>query len=155
MKTILFGVIGAVSVYVFGALKIPGPSAMFFVLSFAVSTSIPASNLQAVFLHAGLVFLGGTLSWCISMSGWLINPRGPETAAVAKAYRQLASFVGSLGTESFHAEQHKTVVELRAAETAMKQAKINRKIIVCASSVFIKSKSRRAVYLCDGRCERF
>ena len=75
------------------------------------------------------------------MSGWLINPRGPETAAVAKAYRQLASFVGSLGTESFHAEQHKTVVELRAAETAMKQAKINRKNHRFLTGCFIKPKA--------------
>ncbi len=147
MKTILFGVIGAVSVYVFGALKIPGPSAMFFVLSFAVSTSIPAPNLQAVFLHAGLVFLGGALSWCISMSGWLINPRGPETAAVAKAYRQLASFVGSLGTKSFHAEQHKTVVELRAAETAMKQAKINRKKSSFAHRLFLLNQKAEGLFI--------
>lgn len=147
MKTILFGVIGAVSVYIFGALKIPGPSAMFFVLSFAVSTSIPAPNLQAVFLHAGLVFLGGALSWCISMSGWLINPRGPETAAVAKAYRQLASFVGSLGTESFHAEQHKTVVELRAAETAMKQAKINRKKSSFSHRLFLLNQKAEGLFI--------
>ena len=38
---ILMGIIGATAIFIFGALKIKGPSAIFFVLVFAMTTGMP------------------------------------------------------------------------------------------------------------------
>lgn len=63
---VLMGIITAVVIFVFGALKIAGPSAIFFVLVFAMTSGMPL-NPDEAFLRAGLVFLSGCLSWMIGM----------------------------------------------------------------------------------------
>jgi uncharacterized membrane protein YccC len=72
---ILMGIIGAAAIFIFGALRITGPSAIFFVLVFAMTTGMPV-NPELAPIRAGLVFLGGTLSWIIAMIGWLFNLMG-------------------------------------------------------------------------------
>ena len=94
---IMMGIIGALSIFIFGALKITGPSAVFFILSYAMATGMPIDQSLAP-LRAGLVFLGGALSWLIAMLGWFTNPHGPETNAVHKVYIKLADFLDSVGT---------------------------------------------------------
>src|SRR3954465_12233347 len=70
---ILMGIIGAAAIFIFGALRITGPSAIFFVLVFLMTTGMPIQPELAP-LRAALVFLGGTLSWMIAMFGWFFNP---------------------------------------------------------------------------------
>lgn len=105
---ILMGIIGAVVIFVFGALKIAGPSAIFFVLVFAMSTGMPIHPDEA-FLRAGLVFLSGSLSWIISMIGWFFNPHGPETDVVTRVYLHLAELLDSVGTNRFTEAKHKVM----------------------------------------------
>jgi len=52
---LLMGLIGGGAVYLFGALRISGPSAIFFILVFSMSTGMPV-NQEEAFLRAGLVF---------------------------------------------------------------------------------------------------
>lgn len=103
---ILMGIIGATAIFVFGALKIAGPSAIFFVLVFAMTTGMPV-NPDEAFLRAGLVFLSGCLSWVIAMFGWFINPHGPETGMVTRVFLQLANLLDSVGTVRFAENKHK------------------------------------------------
>ncbi len=112
---IAMGTIGAIVIFVFGALRITGPSAIFFVLCFSIATGIPTDPADAP-LRGGLVLLGGALSWLISMLGWFFNPHGPETNAVKKVYTQLAVFADSAGGEDMNIARHKTVSVLRDAE---------------------------------------
>jgi uncharacterized membrane protein YccC len=63
---LLMGLIGAVALFIFGALRLVGPSAIFFVLVFAMTSGMPAQP-ELALLRAGLVFIGGTLSWIIAM----------------------------------------------------------------------------------------
>ncbi|MGG3450673.1 FUSC family protein [Domibacillus aminovorans] len=114
-SAIMMGVIGAVAIFIFGALKISGPSAIFFVLSFAMATGMPVDPSLAP-LRTGLVFLGGVLSWLIAMLGWLISPREPETNAVKRVYMELAAFLDSVGTESFNETRQRTVSAMKQAE---------------------------------------
>src|SRR6478735_4788806 len=86
---ILMGIIGATAIFIFGALRITGPSAIFFVLVFAMTTGMPV-NPELAPIRAGLVFLGGTLSWIIAMIGWFFNPHGPEKGVVKRVYLELA-----------------------------------------------------------------
>lgn len=109
------GTIGAIGVFVFGALRITGPSAIFFVLCFSIATGIPIDPADAP-LRAGLVLLGGGLSGLISMAGWFFNPHRPEIAAVKKVYAQLAAFAECAGGEGLNEARHKTVGVLKEAE---------------------------------------
>ncbi|WP_428909508.1 FUSC family protein [Niallia sp. Krafla_26] len=115
---ILMGIIGAVAVFVFGALKIAGPSAIFFVLVFAMTTGMPI-NPDEAFLRAGLVFLSGMLSFMIAMIGWFFNPHGPETGVVTRVYLQLAELLDSVGTDKFIEAKHKVMAVLNESEETL------------------------------------
>ncbi|MGE7766369.1 FUSC family protein [Peribacillus sp. NPDC096540] len=115
---IVMGIIGACVFFIFGALNITGPSAIFFVLSFALATGMPIDQSLAP-LRGGLVLLGGALSWIICMLGWFFNPHGPETNAVKKVYSELAVFFDSIGTEKFNAARHSTVLAMKQAENTL------------------------------------
>ncbi|MBS4194291.1 FUSC family protein [Lederbergia citri] len=115
---VLMGIIGAVSVFIFGALRIAGPSAIFFILVFALTTGMPINPNEA-FLRAGLVFLSGSLSWMIAMIGWIFNPHGPETGVVTRVYLQLAELLDSVGTNSFTATKHRVMEVLNESEETL------------------------------------
>ncbi|WP_077616987.1 FUSC family protein [Bacillus sinesaloumensis] len=115
---ILMGIIGAVAIFIFGALKIAGPSAIFFVLVFAMATGMPI-NPDEAFLRAGLVFLSGCLSWILAMVGWLYNPNGPESGVVTRVYLQLAELMDSIGTKRFNEAKHKMMQVLIESEETL------------------------------------
>lgn len=114
LMVLLFGLIGAAAVFCFGAFQVTGPSAMFFILTFAVGTSLPY-DLSFVPLRTGFVLLGGMLAWIVGMAGWLMSPHRPETKAVAGAYASLAQFMDFMGTEHQYDAQHKAAVALQNA----------------------------------------
>ncbi|MEH7239026.1 FUSC family protein [Bacillus sp. JJ1562] len=115
---ILMGIIAAVAIFVFGALKITGPSAIFFVLVFAMTTGMPI-NPDEAFLRAGLVFLSGCFSWMIAMFGWFVNPHGPETGVVSRVYMELAELLDSVGTNRFTEAKHKVMEVLNESEETL------------------------------------
>lgn len=115
---IAMGIVAAIPIFVFGALKITGPSAIFFVLTYAMTTGMPVDPSLAP-LRGGLVLLGGALSWLICMSGWLVNPHGPETNAIQKVYVELAKLIKTAGTDEFNATRHRTVTALKNAEDTL------------------------------------
>ncbi|MGX9136006.1 FUSC family protein [Rummeliibacillus sp. JY-2-4R] len=116
--SILMGIIGFAAIFIFGTLKIPGPSAIFFVLVFAMTTGMPV-NPDLAPLRSGLVFLGGLLAWVIAMIGWIANQHGPETVVVKRLYLELASFIDSVGTEKFNSTRNRVVTSLKQAEETL------------------------------------
>lgn len=118
MVAVLMGIIGAAAVFIFGALKISGPNAIFFVLVFAMITGMPVDQ-DAFLIRAGLVFSGGALSWVIAMIDWFFDPHGPETGVVKRAYLELASLLDSVGTENFNEEKHRVMSVLKEAEETL------------------------------------
>ncbi|MFS0824791.1 FUSC family protein [Bacillus sp. 1P02SD] len=121
---ILMGIIAAVVIFVFGALKIAGPSAIFFVLVFAMTSGMPI-NPDEAFLRAGLVFLSGCLSWMIAMTGWFFNPHGPESSVVTRVYLQLAELLDSVGTTKFNEATHKVMEVLNDSEETLSASYIS------------------------------
>ncbi|WP_158595118.1 FUSC family protein [Oceanobacillus piezotolerans] len=115
---VLMGLIGATAIFVFGALKIAGPSAIFFVLVFLMVSGMPIDPDEA-FIRAGLVFLGGSLSWIIAMAGWFHDPHGPERSVVQRVYMELAAFVESVGTEDFNESRHRMMSALTEADETL------------------------------------
>ncbi|MEK4360570.1 FUSC family protein [Paenibacillus sp. FSL M7-1455] len=114
LMVLLFGLIGAAAVFCFGVFQVAGPSAMFFILTFSVGTSLP-HDLAAVPLRTGFVLAGGAWAWVVGMAGWLYRPHHPETKAVAGVYASLARLLESLGTEHQNDAQHQAAVALQNA----------------------------------------
>ncbi|SOC05211.1 uncharacterized membrane protein YccC [Ureibacillus xyleni] len=112
ISAITMGLIGATAFFTFGAFRFIGPSAIFFVLVFAMSTGMPIAPEEA-FLRTGLVFLSGILSWCIAMSGWFFNPHGPEKNAVKTTYIALAQLVDALSTKSVNEAQYHVMKSMK------------------------------------------
>ncbi|WP_231689553.1 FUSC family protein [Bacillus sp. FJAT-27245] len=137
------GTIGAIGTFVFGALRITGPSAIFFVLCFSIATGIPIDPADAP-LRGGLVLLGGVLAWLISMLGWFFNPHGPETTAVKKVYDQLAAFADSAGGEEMNNARHKTVAVLKEAE----------EVLLAGYSRWTETDSFKRLYLLNDHANR-
>ncbi|MFJ7970539.1 FUSC family protein [Psychrobacillus sp. NPDC096389] len=115
---ILIGLIGGIATFIFGALKIPGPASIFFVIVFAMTSASQPDPALAI-TYAGLVFLGGTFAWCVAMIGWFINPQGPETNAVKRVYLELASLLQSVGTDQFNKAREKVVIALKDADVTL------------------------------------
>ncbi|MCM3767565.1 FUSC family protein [Neobacillus niacini] len=115
---ILMGLIGATVLFIFGALQIVGPSAIFFVLVFAMVSGMPADPGLAP-LRALFVFLGGSLSWVIAMAGWFFNPYGAEEGVVKRVYIELANFMDSVGTNHFNESRHNVMSVLREADETL------------------------------------
>lgn len=65
---LMVGLIGGIAIFIFGVLKIPGPSSMFFVLSL-VSTGMPVNQSEA-FIRFFVVLMGGLFAWLMSMKGY-------------------------------------------------------------------------------------
>ncbi|MBI0579190.1 FUSC family protein [Neobacillus cucumis] len=115
---ILMGLIGGIGIFIFGALKIKGPSAIFFVLIFAMTSGMPVQPELAP-LRAGLAFLGGALSWVIAMIGWFFHPHAPEQDVVKREYFELASFFDSIGSDHLNAARQRVMTVFKEAEETL------------------------------------
>lgn len=143
---IMMGIIGASVFFLFGALKITGPSAVFFVLSFALATGMPVDQSLAP-LRGGLVLMGGALSWIICMLGWFFNPHGPESLAVGKVYRELGVFFDSMGTEKFNKARQGTVMAMKLAEDTLLAGFSNRRSSDELKRLFLLNEHANAIFL--------
>ncbi|MCP1145150.1 YccS/YhfK family membrane protein [Lysinibacillus endophyticus] len=112
ISAITMGVIGATAIFLFGAFRFIGPSAIFFVLIFAMTTGMPIAPEEA-FIRAGLILMSGALSWCIAMVGWFFNPHGPEKRAVKSTYIALAQLLEVLGTDKMNDAQHQVMNSIK------------------------------------------
>ena len=117
---IAMGLIGAIAIFIFGALKITGPSAIFFVLSYALATGMPVDPSLA-FMRGGLVLLGGGISWILSMLGWFKNPHGPEIKAVKQVLLSLANVFDAIGTDGLNNARANMISVLTKAEETLFQ----------------------------------
>lgn len=115
---ILMGVIGATATFIFGAFRLIGPSALFFVLIFAMTTGMPIAPEEA-FVRAGLALLGGAFSWLLAMSGWFFKPHASEKNIVKRTYIELANFIDSIGTDKENEFQHRVMATLKEAEQTL------------------------------------
>ncbi|TFJ91887.1 FUSC family protein [Lentibacillus salicampi] len=116
--SVLLGLIGGVGTFVFGALKIPGPASIFFVIIFAM-TSAMEMNPDAALLRAGLVAMGGTVSWLVAMAGWFSDPYEPEKKSIYRLYWALSTLLESIGTANFNEMKEKTLFSLQDAESTL------------------------------------
>ncbi|WP_255259640.1 hypothetical protein [Lentibacillus sp. CBA3610] len=115
---VLLGLIGGVGTFVFGALKIPGPAAIFFVIIFAMTSAMDINPDDAL-LRAGLVAMGGTVSWLVAMAGWFSDPYQPEKKSIYRLYLTLSNLLDAIGTGTFNEMKEKTLFSLQDTERTL------------------------------------
>ncbi len=143
---VILGLIGAVGTFIFGALKIPGPASIFFVIVFAMASASPIDPTLAP-LRAGLVFLGGSFAWLVAMVGWFFNPHGPEIKSVKRIYSELASLADSVGTEKFNAAREKTVLALNDAESTLLAGYVSWKSSKVFKQLYLLKEQANSIFL--------
>ncbi|MFD2761630.1 FUSC family protein [Lentibacillus juripiscarius] len=115
---ILLGLIGGVITFVFGALKMKGPAAIFFVIIFAMTSAMEIDP-DAALLRAALVFLGGIVAWIVAMIGWFSDPYEPKKKSIYRLYLALSDLLASIGTTAFNERKENTLFSLKDAETTL------------------------------------
>ncbi|MBU3157325.1 FUSC family protein [Clostridium estertheticum] len=115
---LIVGLIGTIVTFIFGVLKIPGPAAIFFVLSFIMTTGM-AIDPSAAPIRTAIVLISSLFAWIISMVGWFFNPHGPEIKALKEVYLALASFSETLSSENINDVRHRTVNALKESEETL------------------------------------
>lgn len=115
---LLVGLIGAITTFIFGTLKIPGPAAIFFVLSFTMTTGMPINPPEAP-IRAAVVLMSGVFSWLISMIGVFFKPHAPEIKVLKEVYLALAAFSEAVGNENINSTRQRTVSALKEAEETL------------------------------------
>jgi uncharacterized membrane protein YccC len=115
---LMVGLIGAIATFIFGLLKIPGPAAIFFVLSFAMTTGMTIDP-SAAPIRSGVVLMSGIFAWIISMVGWFFNPHGPEIKALKQVYCALAAFSEAINSKDINSARQRTVNALKEAEETL------------------------------------
>jgi len=112
---VIVGLIGAVTTFIFGILKIVGPAAVFFVLSFTMTTGIQI-NQSDIPIFIAVVFASSMFSWMVSMIGYFFNPHGPELKKFKGLYLTLAEFAEAIGSEDISNIRNRTVNALKESE---------------------------------------
>ena len=146
VSAFVVALIGSIGTFLFGALRITGPAAIFFVLAFLMGTGMPVDPSLAP-LRAGLVFLGGAFSWVIGMIGWFSNPHGPEKMAVKKVYTELAIFIESVGTEGFDSSKQKIGASLKSVEELLLSGYIPWRVSETFKRLVLLNKEANNVFL--------
>ena len=143
---VILGLIGAIGTFIFGALKIPGPASIFFVIVFAMTSASHVDPTLAP-LRAGLIFLGGIFAWLVAMAGWFFHPHGPEIKSVKRIYSELASLVDSVGTEQFNAAREKTVLALTDADSTLLAGYVSWKSSTIFKQLYLLKEQANSIML--------
>ncbi|MFJ7825884.1 FUSC family protein [Psychrobacillus sp. NPDC096623] len=146
LAAIAVAIIGALVTFLFGALKITGPAAIFIVLTFLMGTGMPIDPELAP-IRAGLVFLGGAFSWIMGMIGWLNNPHGPEKMAVKKVYLELASFLELVGTDQLNESKQKIISSLKSAGNIMQSGYIPWRVTEPYKRLYLLNEQANNIFL--------
>ncbi|MBU3102443.1 MULTISPECIES: FUSC family protein [Clostridium] len=118
LVVLLVGLIGTTSTFIFGVIRIPGPAALFFVLSFVMTTGMPINPSLAA-IRTAIVLMSGSFAWIISMIGCFFNPHGPEVKAVKEVYLALVAFSEAIGSENINSVRQRTVNALKESEQTL------------------------------------
>lgn len=122
LMVLMFGIVGGLATFIFNLFQITGPNGMFFVLAYAVGTSM-TTNLSVILQNALILFLGGLFAWIVGMAGVIINPHRTESRAVSAVYHSLANLLSAIGTERSTDLQHQTASLMQQADRTLVNSK--------------------------------
>lgn len=112
---LIVGLIGTITTFIFGILKIPGPAAVFFVLSFTMTTGIKIDQSE-IPIFIGVVFASSMFSWLVSMLGYFFKPHDLEIKKIKGLYLALSELAEFIGSDDISNVRNRTVNALKESE---------------------------------------
>ncbi|GAA0077046.1 FUSC family protein [Clostridium sp. CTA-5] len=143
---LIVGLIGIIATFIFGIFKIPGPAAMFFVLSFTMTTGIKIEQSE-IPIFIGVVFASSMFSWIVSMLGYFFNPHGPELKKIKGMYLALAEFAEAVGNEDISVIRNHVVNSLKESEEIINVGYIYWKISFLFNRLVLLNKHANKLFL--------
>lgn len=146
LTILIVGLIGAIVTFIFGIFRIPGPAAIFFVLSFTMITGIKLDQSEIPIVIVA-VFGGSMFSWLISMIGYFFNPHGPELKKIKGLYLALAEFAEAAGSKDISNIRNRTVNALKESEEILTIGYIPWKISFLFNRLVLLNKHANKIFL--------
>jgi len=143
---LIVGLIGAVATFIFGILKIVGPAAVFFVLSFTMTTGV-SLNQSEIPIFIGVVFASSMFSWLVSMVGYFFNPHGSELKKFKGLYLALGKFAEAVGSEDISDIRNRTVNALKESEEILLIGHNPLKVSFLFNRLFLLNQHANKIFL--------
>lgn len=121
LYALVLGLIGMVGHFVLKAFQIPGPSSLFFVLTYSVASIMPI--MPEDFLNRGLLVLcGGIVSTIVVIVDAMFNHKKPEAESVSNIYKNLAILTENFSGEKFDDARSNTLNAIHHATNTLTTA---------------------------------
>ncbi|KZL90312.1 FUSC family protein [Clostridium magnum] len=143
---LIVGLIGIIATFIFGIFNIPGPAAVFFVLSFTMTTGIKIDQSE-IPIFIAVVFVSSMFSWIVSMIGYFFNPHGPELRKIKGLYLALAEFAEDIGSEDISNVRNRTVNALKESEEILTIGYMPWKISFLFNRLFLLNNYANKMFL--------
>ena len=115
LRIVLVGIIGGLGVFVFGTNRIPGPTAIFFVLIYLL-TSVKPITLEATLENTIIMLVSCIFTGIIAMIGIILNPRKKEKETIERLYATIASYGRAIGSQDEKKIRNASVSFLKESE---------------------------------------
>ena len=143
---LIVGLIGLIATFIFGILKIPGPAAVFFVLSFTMTTGIKVSQSE-IPIFIGVVFASSMFCWIVSMVGYFFNPHSPELKKIKGLYLALGEFAEAIGNQDIGNIRNRTVNALKESEEILTTGYMSWKVSFFFNRLVLLNKHANKLFL--------
>jgi uncharacterized membrane protein YccC len=143
---LIVGLIGIITTFLFGIFKIAGPAAVFFVLSFTMTTGIKLEN-SDIPIFIGAVFASSMFCWIVSMIGYFFNPHGPEIKKIKGVYLTLAEFAEAIGSENISQVRNRMVNSLKEADEILNVSYNSLKVSFTFNRLVLLNKHANKLFL--------
>ncbi len=146
LVVLIVGLIGFIVTFIFGVLKMTGPAAIFFVLTFLMSSNMPTNSSSAL-VRFVIVLLSGSFSWIMIMMGWIFNPHGPEKNSIKEVFLALSVYSEEIGREDVKQVRHRTVIALNELEEILFEGYIPWKNAAMFNRLYLLNEQSNKIYL--------
>ncbi|MGK9044067.1 FUSC family protein [Mammaliicoccus vitulinus] len=121
LYALILGLIGMIAHFVLKAFQIPGPSSLFFVLTYSVASIMPI--MPEDFLNRGLLVLcGGLVSTIVVIVDAIFNHKKPETESVLNIFKNLAHLTNNFSGKTFGDARSDTLNSIHHATNTLTTA---------------------------------
>lgn len=117
----ILGLIGTIGHFILKAFKVPGPSSVFFILTYSVASIMPIEP-ESAFLRGFLVLLGGVVSICVVLVDAYFNHRKPENESVLLVYKNLSYLMAHFDGKSFVDAREQMLQSIQDASATLTSA---------------------------------
>ncbi|WP_323703401.1 FUSC family protein [Mammaliicoccus sp. Dog046] len=121
LYALVLGLIGMIAHFVLKAFQIPGPSSLFFVLTYSIASIMPIMP-EEVWNRGLLILCGGVISTLAVIIDAVFNHKKPEKESVLNIYKKLTYLMEHFSGKNFDDARGETLNAIHSATTTLTTA---------------------------------